>query len=290
MKKMAFACGAMALGLVLTGLAERRVAAQQPPAGGEAKPAPASPSRPWPVKLKDGQPDVQGIWNGAAGPCVTTLEPWKGGMAGPDKITPGCIIDPPDGMVPYQPWARARRNEVGINHLTPNAAQVDTLTRGWPAGLPRQNYYHHYQILQPPGAVVILYETHHEFRYISLDGRPYPDSRVKLWLGSSRGRWEGTTLVIETRNVTDRVRMSIVGDFFSDEVKITERWKFVDADTLELSTTVDDPKVFTRPFTVFKKIPREKEQGFELMEYAGVEGERDAALMPAISEKLKDRK
>src|SRR5688572_13744459 len=145
-----------------------------------------------------------------------------------------------------------------------------------------------FQIVQPEGAVLILYETQHEFRYIPLDGRPQIDGGVKLWMGSSRGRWEGTTLVVDVTNVNDRVRYSVSGDFASENVKITERWTWVDKDVIRHTATFEDPKVYERPFTVAKTIRRVKAQpGFEIMEYSGVEGERDAHLMVDIPATLK---
>src|SRR6476660_7903607 len=90
-----------------------------------------------------------------------------------------------------------------------------------------------FQIIQPENAVVFLYEAQHEFRYVPLDGRPQPDKGVKLWMGSSRGHWEGNTLVIDVTNNYDRVRFSVVGDFASDDLKVTERWKWIDRDTIE---------------------------------------------------------
>src|SRR5205807_6570642 len=102
---------------------------------------------------------------------------------------------------------------------------------------------------------------------------------VALWMGDSRGHWEGTTLVVEVTNISDRARMSIVGDFASKDLKLTEKWKFVDADNLEQTTTLTDPSVFSRPWTVARKIKREKDPSFEIMEYSGVEGDRDHKLM-----------
>jgi hypothetical protein len=302
MRRMPFVCPWLALGVILWGLGERPIQAQQPtaPSGrqatpaaapaAKAAPAPAAARRPWPVRLKDGQPDVQGIWDPSAGPCGgTNFEPLKGAMNNPNRTSPGCVVDPPDGLIPYLPWARARRDEVKENHLKPNPAQVDTRTRGWPDGLPRQNYYHSFQILQPPGAVVILYEVQHEFRYIPLDDRPQP-AGVALWMGSSRGHWEGNTLVVEVTNISDRTRMSIVGDFASKDLKLTEKWTFVDADNLEQTTTLTDPSVFSRPWTVARKIKREKDPSFEIMEYSGVEGDRDHNLMVDIPGSAQDQK
>jgi hypothetical protein len=150
-----------------------------------------------------------------------------------------------------------------------------------------------FQILQPAGALVILYEAQHEFRYIPLDGRPQIDDRVKLWMGSSRGHWEGSTLVVNVANVTDRVRLSIVGDFASHALTVTERWTWIDRNTIRHTATLADPHVFERPFTVAVTIRRVLTPGFEIIEDSGVEGEKDAQLMveiPAALQKVPDAK
>ena len=116
----------------------------------------------------------------------------------------------------------------------------------------------------------------------SLDGRAQPGKDIKLWEGSSRGRWEGTTLVIEVANQNDSTRFDVVGDFHSDEMKVTERWTFADKDTLQYRATIEDPKIFTRPWTVgvtHKRAPG----GTELLEYAGVEGDTGAATAARVS-------
>lgn len=242
----------------------------------------------WPRRLPDGQPDVRGYWNavGSEGGQNLTLEPLKSPSGGHGNIK-GVVVDPADGLIPYLPWARTRRDEVRDSHLSPNAAQVDTATRAWPDSVPRISFYgvHPFQILQLRGELWILYEKQHEFRHIPLDGRPRPGAGVKLWMGSSRGRWEGTTLVVEVTHLTDRVRFSVAGDFASDEVTVTERWQFMDADTIRLTATFEDPRVFSKPWTVAKTIKRVTTPGFELMEYAGVEGEKDAHLMVDIPSK-----
>jgi hypothetical protein len=277
-------------GIALVAATQSRLTAQTAPAS--ARPAAQTVPAKWtPARLPDGQPDIAGIYQaiGGGGGAGTNMEPMPG-MMGTANVSPGIVIDPPDGKIPYLPWARTRRDEVRLEHLTPNQAQVDSRNRGWPDGVPRINYYtvNPFQIVQTAGAVLILYEAQHEFRYIPLDGRRQPDAPVKMWMGSSRGRWEGTTLVVEVTNINDRVRFSVSGDFASDEVKVTERWQWVDRDTIQHSATFEDPKVFTRPFTVAKTIKRQLQKGFEIMEYAGVEGEKDAHLMvdiPATLEK-----
>src|SRR5262249_53418529 len=102
--------------------------------------------------------------------------------------------------------------------------------------------------------------------------RACPGSDVKLWMGCSRGHWDGSTLVIETTNHNDSTRFSMVGDFHSDELNVTERFTFKDKDTLEYAATIDDPKVYTAPWTIALTNRRLGNKG-EIMEYAGVEGE-----------------
>ena len=256
-------------------------------------------SKTWPPRTPDGQPEIQGVWAGAElGTWTVHLEPESylhsigmpklrgfiqsnsGGIADPlVEIRETAIYDPPDGILPYQPWALERRNSVMKDYMNPKPWQMDTQTPGWPTGIPRENVYSSadgsyggpIHILQPPGHVVFLYETHHEFRIVPLDGRPQPGKDIKLWEGSSRGHWEGNTLVIDVTNNNDSPRMTVIGDFHSDEMRATERWTFLDMDTLEYRVTIDDPVVFTRPWTMgltFKRTP----PGTELLEYAGVEG------------------
>ena len=256
-----------------------------------------APSPTWPPRTSDGQPDISGVWGGAEQGTWTLqietahylyntvgMKPLgnsnlrEKSTGGPFTKRATAIIDPPNGIIPYQPWALERRNSVLHNYLSPLPWQVDTQTPGWPSGIPRENSYSStdgfyggpIQILQPPGYVVFLYETHHEFRVVPLDGRPQPGQDIKLWEGSSRGHWEGNTLVINVANNSDSPRMSVIGDFRSDRMTALERWAF-EKDSINYQVTVTDPKVLTRPWTMtlfFKRAPA----GSELMEYAGAEG------------------
>jgi hypothetical protein len=247
---------------------------------------PTAPTSPWqPKRRKDGQPEIEGYYIGVGpeGSAGLTIEELAHPNGGPG-VSKTVVVDPPDGRIPYLPWARTRRDEVKDSHLTPSPAQLDTRNRGWPDGVPRITYYtvNPFQILQPEGAVLILYEAQHEFRFIPLDGRPQIDPNVKLWMGSSRGHWEGTTLVVDVANVTDRVRFSVVGDFASPDVKITERWQWISRGKIKHSATFEDPNVYSRPWTVSKQLWQITEPHFEIMEYSGVEGDKDAHLMVDI--------
>ena len=270
-------------------------------------------SQEWPSRTPDGQPDMQGMWAAGSGGATLFLEPFGYLMSigapppqlstsllnvvrpppvtvadgGPPPLNQATILDPPDKILPYQPWARERRDEVLVSYGSPTPAQVDPQTRAWPNGVPRSNYYSSHdgsiggpiQILQPPGYVIFLYEIQHEFRVVPLDDRPHAGEDIKLWMGDSRGRWEGNTLVIDVTNHNDSTRFSIVGDFHSDELRVTEEWTFFDQNRIEYRATIDDPNVYTKPWTIGMTLTRGL-PGAELLEYAGVEGEKSELVMP----------
>jgi hypothetical protein len=126
-------------------------------------------------------------------------------------------------------------------------------------------YNNNYQILQTKDDVVILIEMIHDARVIPLDGRPHLPKRIHQWLGDSRGRWEGNTLVVETRNFTGTTNFRGSGE----NLRVVERFTRVDEGTLLYRFTVDDPQSFTRPWS--GEIPMKKAEG-PIFEYACHEG------------------
>ncbi|MEQ1897869.1 MAG: hypothetical protein ABL971_10850 [Vicinamibacterales bacterium] len=280
--------------LVAVTVALAPLAAQQAPKKPAAPATAAAGGTYVPAKLSDGQPDIQGHWGDILENIASlNVEPGKllleGGSPefGALRAFDGFMVDPPKGRIPHQPWALARRNQAMKEFLAPSPAMMDPQTRGWPNGMPRENYYSSiengpFQILQPPGYVVFFYEIHHEFRIVPLDKRPHPGKDIKLWEGDSRGHWEGNTLVIEVTNSNDSTRFDVMGNFHTDEMRVTERWTILDKNAIDYTATIDDPKVYTRPWTLGVKMVRAK-PGTEIFEYAGVEGDTAAAeLAPAI--------
>lgn len=251
---------------------------------------PTPDEKPWTVpRTADGQPDIQGFWANQTKRLATydiegPADPIHVLMSGNPTDPNSLVIDPPDGKIPYQPWARARRQDVYDNHKNPTKwAHVDPHTRCWLSGIPRMLYQGMTQILQIPGYVVVLQEFNHAFRVIHLDERPHVPANVKLWMGDSRGRWEGNTLVVDVANKNDRTWFDMVGDFYSDAVRIRERFTPVDADTIRYEATFEDPTVYTRPFTIALNLGRavrgEEAKTHGLMEEACFEGERNMPLM-----------
>jgi hypothetical protein len=143
------------------------------------------------------------------------------------------------------------------------------ITRGLPGSMMPGFYNHNYQIFQTPGYVVILVEMIHDARIIPMDGRPHVGAGIKQWLGNSRGRWEGNTLVVETTNLRD-IEQRNVGVFGTTERgKVIERFTRLGPDIMDYQVTVDDPAWYTRSWTA--SIPMTKVPG-PLFEYACHEG------------------
>ena len=251
--------------------------------GQGAPPQPPASPRPWPPALtSDGQPDVQGSWRPVLG-GTHSLDPAKSGAAdfeeritGIVKLNPSRIVDPPDGHIPYQPWAAALQKELEAVYENPTKPEhIDSQTRCLVPGVPRLYYFPTFRILQPAGSVVFVWDEYHAFRVVPLDGRPRVGANVKLWMGDARGRWEGNTLVVDTTNLKAKSRLDVVGDFFSDKAHIVERFIFVDANTMNYEATFTDPTVFTRPWTM--RVVQRRMADDEFLEWACHEGERDAA-------------
>jgi hypothetical protein len=187
------------------------------------------------------------------------------------------IIDPADGKLPpftadaQKRWdaMTAERRRGAAESWLDRSPYDRCITRGMPGSMLPGFYNHNYQIFQAPGYVAIVVEMIHDARIIPLDGRPHLNGSIRQWLGDSRGRWEGNTLVVETTNLNDKVFERAAATGYGGNVRMTERFTRVDADTIDYRFTVDDPKTFTKPWTV--STPMSKIEG-PLFEYACHEG------------------
>ena len=191
------------------------------------------------------------------------------------------IVDPPHGRLPdVTPWAQRQADDLlAVRASASYPARWEEpsvfercITRGLPATMMPGFYNHNYQILQTPGYVVIYAEMIHDARIIPLDGRPQLDAEIRQWMGDSRGRWEGDTLVVETANFTGKVyerRVSNTVFGASREMRLVERFRRVDEDTLDYRLTVTDPRTFAAPWTA--AIPMTTLDG-PIIEYACHEG------------------
>ena len=192
---------------------------------------------------------------------------------GKEDTRTAMIDDPADGRIPMKPGVRereaelraARRAQAEAPRTWLDMSVYDRCITRW--GLPAlpTNYNNNWNVLQTPDHVVIHQEMIHDARVIPLDERPHVDDGIRQWLGDSRARWEGDTLVIETTNFSDKTNFN--GS--RDGLRLVERITRVDADNLDWRWTLDDPSVWTRPWT--GSLPLTRTEG-PLFEYACHEG------------------
>ncbi len=290
------------------------------PLSAQGRGAPSAAPAWSPARRPDGQPNIEGAYVNAWLPGGGPDSRWEnhtkedrdayarryrefsgGGSVGPGygsewieplerRDVPHAVIDPPDGKIPWQPWALAKH--VYIRHHPYERQEfLDPRVRCLPLGATPRSYIGNsvgVQIMQPPGLVVMLYEHNHMSRVIRLDDRPHPGPGVQLYMGDSRGRWDGNTLVIDVTNFTDKTW--ILGDsgsegmsngaFHSPALHIVERLTMIDAKRMDYEATVDDPNVFTRPWTLRYPLFNRASASYELFEYACHEGNRTLDLTP----------
>jgi hypothetical protein len=205
----------------------------------------------------------------------------------PSRAT-SLVVDPPNGRLPEltpagQERLAARRGRRGRGQLPASYTDFTNydrcLTRGLVGSIVPVIYGNGTQIVQAPGVVVIRNEMIHEARVIPLDGRPHAGAGVRMWMGDSRGRFEGDMLVVETTNFTDRTGLGGNGNgaVHSENLRLVERLRRVDADTLRYELTVHDPETYTRPWTVAFDL--DSKPGYEIYEYACHEGNYGLANM-----------
>jgi hypothetical protein len=207
------------------------------PSAAEKKPGPAP-------KMADGHPDLSGVW-------------WGGGDVGGRGFRPGGGA-PPGGTPPpsftslYKPQAAERAKTLSDKDdptLHCNPVAFGTLNvRLWNVGAVGQ-------IVATPKLVVLLSETFHDYQLVPTDGRKHRDDQPPTLRGDAVGHWDGDTFVVDVNNFTDDTWMWAEGrvSFHSDALHIVERYRRVDASTLEIEATVEDPKVLTGPWTVPKQ-------------------------------------
>jgi hypothetical protein len=196
----------------------------------------------------DGKPDLTGTWIGTVGMAHTViLEAHPGGFG--VTAGKGLVIDPPDGIIPYQPWALAERNRRRDD------------ANGYEDPVGHCEYYdigrvHSFaQQIQYTDDAIIIHANREITRVVDMKRREHLPDGIRLWNGDPIGRWESDTLVIDSTNFNGRTRMSIGGDFYGPDAHIVERLTMLDANTYRWTMTIDSPSVFTRPWTMTSAVP-----------------------------------
>jgi hypothetical protein len=205
------------------------------PASAQA-PVAAKPSGFTARKLADGRPDLNGIWE-ALNTAAWDIQD-HGGQLG---IPPGLgVVEGNEN--PYQPWALAKKQENFANRKTADLTEANCYL----PGVPRITY----------------------LRVIHMEGEhPDPNGFLDTWMGDSRGRWEGDTLVVDLRNFNDQTWFDKAGNFHSEALHVVERYSLADAGHMNYEVTIDDPKVFTRPWKMSMPLYRRMENNARLLEY-----------------------
>ncbi len=271
-------------------------------------------------KTPDGQPDIQGVWqggssftpkgfdrpavrpgrpddpncqNGAPGggantECAAYVQIFSGYVNGKPNYgaeessdvnptgRPRGFVDLPDSILPFSAEGKARHRDIQNNFFEPpSLAYLDSAVRCLPQGLPRGGPGF-YQFLQTPGQVVLLQEFNHVSRVIPINGQAHLRPSIRLYNGDPMGRWEGNTLVVETTNFIGGGWFDLIGTPFTDALRMTEQFKIVDANTLDYVVTINDLKMWTRPWSYRGSFVRVKAgsnvESAELMENACAEG------------------
>jgi len=223
--------------------------------GSTAKPVP---------RAADGKPDLSGVWIATGALRL---------MAGDAELAAARQFDtaigrpptPPTEPPPYTPEAEKRRQ-----YYLDRRGIDDPMARCLISGVPRISFRPlPFQIIQMPGQMIFLYETHHAFRIIPTDGRAHPDDIEPSYLGDSVAHWEGDTLVVDVTGFNDKTWLIGVGTVHSEKLRVTERYTRDTYSTIRYQVTMEDPEVFTRPWRTeetFRLRPGERIREYECIE------------------------
>ena len=194
-------------------------------------------------RTHDGKPELAGLWRpspGMVGDIARNLKP---------------------GEVPYQPWA-----EELFKYRRSTSSKDDPTANCIVGGVPRSDLVGYpFKILQVPGMVAILYEAVHSYRQIFTDGRQLPKDPNPSWFGYSVGKWEGDAFVVTTTGFNDKGWLDNGGKPATDQLRVTERFIRKDFGNMDIQITVDDPKAYTKPWTVTQPLAYQADT--ELLEY-----------------------
>jgi hypothetical protein len=254
-KPIATIGGATGLALLTIAIAAGVAQAQRGAAPSRASAAQTTSAYNGP-RTPDRKPDLNGMWQ------VLGTAHWNVEAHSASEGVPAGFSVVEGGTIPYQPWALAKRNENFQNRL-----MADPLRKCYMPGVPRAMYLPFpFEITQTPKHVGIAYEFAHATRTIFLDGTPHMED-LDFWMGDARGKWEGDTLVVDTVSLGDKTWFDEAGNFHSDALKVVERFTPMDATHINYEATIDDAKVFTRPWKLSLIIYRRLEKNLELLDY-----------------------
>jgi hypothetical protein len=212
-------------------------------------------------RTADGRPDLSGIWSPNGNKYLRNL-----------------AADLDDGDVPYQPWAKALADERADGSHSREDPDANCLPQGVPkiAAAPAP-----WKIVQTPSLIVVVHEAFSLWRQIFLDGRRLADDVQPTWMGYSTGRWDGDSLVVDTRGFNGKAWLDQLGKPSTEQLRVTERYRRTDFGHLELTVTIDDPGAYTRPWTVTQQATLLPDT--ELLEFICNENNKDLQHLPGAA-------
>ena len=220
-------------------------------------------------RAADGHPDLSGIWQ------VINSASWNLEAHNAADGEPAGLSVVVGDTIPYQPWAATQQQENYENRLT-----ADPMRQCFLAGVPRITYMPFpFQMIQTPDHMVITYELAHAVRIIYTDGSPHPLPN-DFWMGDSRGRWDGDTFIVDTTHFNDRTWFDAAGNFHSTALHVVERYTPTSPHHMTYEATIEDPEVFTRPWTIRMPVYRRLEESLQLLDYDCVDFFLDELLSP----------
>jgi hypothetical protein len=226
-------------------------------------------------RLPDGRPDFSGLWHaGNRNPCTPGTGEFIdcASEIGASQLASNLGRNLPGGL-PYQPWAAEIAKQ-----RTADLRRDDPHVRCLPDNPPRAWLFPHLtKAVHTPKLLVLLYEMNAMYRQIFIDGRPLPTDPTPGWNGYSTAHWEGDTLVVQTEGFRDDLWIDLSGSPMTDAAKMTERMRRPNYGTLQIELTVDDPKAYTRPWTV--NLVQEIEIDTELIDEFCIENEKSYQRM-----------
>jgi hypothetical protein len=184
-------------------------------------------------RTADGRPSIAGLWR----PTRRLIEDITRGMKAGETV-------------PFRPWAEAL-----YKTRLANNAKDDPTSNCLVGGVPRSDFVPYpFKIVETPGLVMILYEAVHSFRQIFTDGRALPRDPNPAWFGYSVGKWEGDAFVVESSGFNDNVWLDNAGRPATEQLRVVERFRRTDFGHIDIDITIDDPKAYTRPWTVTERL------------------------------------
>jgi hypothetical protein len=225
---------------------------------------PAGQERAGGVARIQGKPNLSGIWQ-AVNEANWDVRP-HAARPGPPQF--GALFSEPAGLgvveggeIPYQPWAAEKQKEHFAQRWT-----LDPEAKCFLPGVPRATYMPFpFQIIQGTDTSVITYPFATASRIVHMTD--VGESPIDTWMGWSRGRWDGDTLVVDVTSFNDQTWFDRAGNFHSEALHVVERYRLASPDVIEYEATIEDPKVFTRPWKISMPLYRRREQNMQLLEF-----------------------